>query len=124
LSAVQFLGRICDPEIAQALLPLLADPDSDVRQAVALALGTIGGPAAVEALVLALTDEERAVRQSAEMALGRIDPHWVCSEAAQRTAPQLEAALNDQRGWVRSAASQVLARLHGPSADAFGLQPT
>jgi HEAT repeat protein len=123
LSAVQFLGRIRDPEIAQALLPLLADSDNDVRQGVAQALGTIGEPAAIEALVLAMTDEERAVRHAAEMALARIDPNWICSEAAQRAAPQLEAALNDQRGWVRSAAAQVLAKLHAlnalPSAPAW-----
>jgi HEAT repeat protein len=116
---VQFLGRIRDPEIAQALLPLLADSDSDVRQAVAQALGTIGEPAAIEALVLSLTDEERAVRQAAELALGRIDANWVYAEAAQGAIPQLEASLNDQRGWVRSAAAQVLAKLHVPSA---GLQ--
>jgi hypothetical protein len=30
--------------------------------------------------------------------------------------PQLEASLNDQRGWVRSAAAQVLSKLHAPSA--------
>ena len=59
---MQFLGRIRDPQIAEALLPLLADPDSDVRRAVAQALGTMGEPAAIEALVLTLTDEERAVR--------------------------------------------------------------
>jgi HEAT repeat protein len=116
LSAVQFLGRIRDPEIAQALLPLLADADSDVRAAVAQALGTIGATAAVEALVLALTDEERAVRHAADLALGRIDEDWPCSEAAQRSIPRLEASLNDQRGWVRSAATQVLAKLHAPSS--------
>ena len=70
---------------------MLADSDSDVRQAVAQALGTIGEPASIEALVLALTDEERAVRQAAELALGRIDANWVYSEAAQRAMPQLEA---------------------------------
>jgi len=118
LSAVQFLGRIRDPDIAQALLPLLTDTDSDVRQAVAVALGTIGEPAAVGALVLALTDEERAVRQAAELALGRLHPNWVCSEAAQRAAPQLEAALNDPRGWVRSAAGQVLAKLQAQAGPA------
>ena len=93
---------------------MLSDADSDVRRAVAQALGVIAEVPAIEALVLALTDEERAVREAADLALGRIDPNWVCSEAAQRAAPQLEAALNDQRGWVRSAASQVLARLHAP----------
>jgi HEAT repeat protein len=41
----------------------------------------------------------------------------VYSEAAQRTIPQLEASLNDPRGWVRSAAAQLLAKLHVPSAD-------
>ena len=119
LSAVHFLGRIRDPEIAQSLLPLLADADSDVRAAVAQALGTIGEPAFVQALVLALTDEERAVRHAAELALGQINTDWPCSEAAQSAMPQLEASLNDQRGWVRSAAAQVLAKLHAPSA---GLQ--
>jgi HEAT repeat protein len=116
LSAVHFLGRIRDPEIAQALLPLLADADSDVRAAVAQALGTIGEPAFIQALVLALTDEERAVRHAAELALGQIDADWPCSETAQSAMPQLEASLNDQRGWVRSAAAQVLSKLHAPSA--------
>lgn len=115
LTAVQFLGRVRDPALAEALLPLLADPDSDVRQAVAQSLGTIGAPVAIEALVLALTDEERAVRQSAELALGRIDSHWAYSEAAQRASAQLETFLNDQRGWVRSAAATVLAKLQTPT---------
>jgi hypothetical protein len=74
-------------------------------------------PAAIEALVLLMTDEERAVRHAAELALGRIDVNWLCSEAAQRAIPQLEAAQNDQRGWVRSAAAQLLTRLHMSSAD-------
>ena len=100
-------------------MPLLSESDSDVRRAVAQALGTIGEPAAIEGLVLALTDEERAVREAAELALNRIDPNWVSSEAAQRAAPQLEASLSDPRGWVRSAAAQILAKLHVPSA---GLQ--
>jgi HEAT repeat protein len=79
----------------------------------------MGEPAAIEGLVLALTDEERAVRHAAEAALGRIDANWASSEAAQRASPQLEASLNDPRGWVRSAAAQVLAKLQIPSA---GLQ--
>ena len=81
-------------------------------------LGTIGAPAAIEALVLALTDEERAVRHAAELALGRIDSKWTYSEAAQHARAQLEASLNDQRGWVRSAATQVLAKLHAPVSEA------
>jgi HEAT repeat protein len=126
LSAVQFLGRIPHPDIAQALLPFLADSDSDVRQAVAQSLGSIGESAAIEKLVLTLTDEERAVRHAAELALGRIDPNWVCSEAAQRAAPHLEAALNDPRGWVRSAAAQVLTRLHSSNTgvQTVGFQST
>jgi HEAT repeat protein len=111
---VQFLGRIGDPELAESLLPLLTDADSDVRRAVAQALGTLGGPAAIEALVLALTDEERAVRQTAELALRRIDQNWMYSEPAQHASSRLEASLNDQRGWIRSAAAQVLAKLHAP----------
>ena len=114
LSAVQFLGRIRDPQIAEALLPLLADTDSDVRAAVAQALGTLGEPAAIEALVLAMMDEERAVRYAAEQALARIDPNWAHCEAAQHATARLQAALNDPRGWVRSAVGQVLAKLQAP----------
>ena len=95
---------------------LLADPDSDVRRAVAQVLGAVGEPAAIEGLVLALTDEERAVREAADISLRKIDPNWVCSEAAQRTTTQLEAALNDPRGWIRSAAGQVLAKLRAPAS--------
>ena len=62
----------------------------------------------VEALVLALTDEERAVRHAAEMALGLIDPGSGVFGSGATRGPAVEAALNDQRGWVRSAASQVL----------------
>jgi HEAT repeat protein len=79
----------------------------------------MGEPAAIEGLVLALTDEERAVRQTAEAALDRIDANWVASESARQATSQLEASLNDPRGWVRSAAAQVLARLNVTSA---GLQ--
>jgi HEAT repeat protein len=95
---------------------LLADPDSDVRRAVAQALGAIGEPPAIEGLVLALTDEERAVREAADIPLRQIDPDWMSSEAARRTTTQLEAALNDPRGWIRSAAGQILAKLRGPAS--------
>ena len=116
LTAVKFLGRIQDPALAVALLPLLTDLDSDVRQAVAVALGTMGEPVAIEALVLALTDEERAVRQAAGLALGQIDGNWAHSEAAQRASSRIEAKLNDQHAWVRSAAAQVVAKLHPAAA--------
>ena len=97
--------------MAEAILPLLADPDSDVRLAVARALGELGYPAAIESLVLALTDDESSVRQAAERSLEQIDVNWTQGDAAQRAGSQLEAALENRPDWVRAAAMQVLRKL-------------
>jgi HEAT repeat protein len=115
-TAVQFLGRIPDARIAEALIPMLKDSDNDVRQYAAKALGSIGNPKAIEALVMTLIDEEHSVRQAAEGALGQIDRHWTESELARRASSRLEASLEDRPAWVRSAVSQVLAKLRGSSA--------
>jgi HEAT repeat protein len=45
-----------------ALLPLLSDPDAEVRQAAAFALGLIGDRSASGALVTLLADPEPLVR--------------------------------------------------------------
>ena len=100
---------------------MLADSDNDVRQYAAKALGVIGSRNAIEALVMSLIDEERAVRQAAEAALGQIDVHWTESEAAQRASWRLAATLEDRSPWVRSAVTQVLAKLRGSSAGIAGL---
>jgi hypothetical protein len=66
---------------------------------------------AIEGLVVALVDEERAVRQASERALEQIDRDWPNSEAARRAGAQLEASFATRPAWVRSAISQVLAKL-------------
>jgi HEAT repeat protein len=114
LTAVKFLAKRRDPAAAEVLLPLLQDADNDVRLTVAQALGAVGNPVAIEALALALTDEERVVRDAAATALEQIDPNWASTDSAQRATAQLEASLQDQRAWVRSAAMQALARLRAP----------
>lgn len=116
ITAVQFLGKMRDPQAVEVLLPLLRDPDSDVRRASAVALGNLGDERAIEALVLVLIDEERTVRAAAENALEHIDDHWPCSKAAQQAAVRLEASLDDNCAWVRSAVRQVLAKLNIPEA--------
>jgi HEAT repeat protein len=118
MTAVLYARRISDPNVAVSLLPLLADTDSDVRLATAQSLGAFGNPVAIEALVVALTDEERAVRETAERALEQIDPNWIFSEYAHRAADRLTACLSDPRGWVRSAATQVVARLRAAGTGA------
>ena len=116
LATVQYLGRFRHPQITKALAMLLSDSDSDVRLAAAKNLGASNDKAAVEALVTALVDEERAIRQAAERALNQIDPDWTHSEAAHQAALRLQTSMDSRPAWVRSAISQVLARL-GVSAE-------
>jgi hypothetical protein len=65
----------------------------------------------MEGLVLALVDEERGIRQAAEGALDQINPCWPYCEASQRAASRLEASLEAAAPWVRSAISQLIAKL-------------
>ena len=110
------MSRLGDPQVAEALLPLLGDLDSDVRLAAAQALGTLRNTVAVEALVVALTDEERTIREAAATALGLIDPNWPILKEAWQASPRLELLLEDPRAWVSAAASQVLDKLRASRA--------
>ncbi len=73
LAAVQFLGRVRHPHIAEVLFPLLSDPDADVRQATTTAVGQMGNSSAIERLMLRLTDANQFVRQAAEKALEQLN---------------------------------------------------
>jgi HEAT repeat protein len=55
------------------LLPLLSDPDADVRQATATALGLIRHASAIEPLTRKLTDANQFVRQAVEKALEQLN---------------------------------------------------
>jgi HEAT repeat protein len=59
------------PETVTArLIPLLKDPQADIRRTAALSLGKIGDPQSVPALVSALSDPDDEVRQWSAWALG------------------------------------------------------
>lgn len=133
LTSVQALLRdVDDPgeSVIFALLPLLNDPDSDVREAViaglvhsgatavpglmdtlangdvnaregaARALGKIGGKTATDALIEALADESAWVRIPAAQGLGLI--------SAQKAVDPLIACLKDDDAGVRAAVKDAL----------------
>ncbi len=134
LAAVEELLKDASDDTAQrlifALLPLLNDPDSDVREAViaglvrggqaaihglvdtlehgdvnaregaARALGQIGGKIATDALIAALADDSAWVRIPAAQGLGAM--------SAQKAVDPLIACLEDEDAGVRSAAVEAL----------------
>lgn len=95
------LGRV--PGATDALLPLLRDPDIDVRREAARSLGRLGDPAAVPALLEALRDDNSFVRRWAGGALGEI------GDARARDA--LRAAAADPTVLVAQSAARALGRL-------------
>ncbi len=100
------IGAAMDP-----LIPLLRDPDPEVRAQAAKTLGDPPHPAAKDALVEALVDPSSRVRYHAAMSLGTIGDEEV--------APYLIAMLaeNDDRDrWLRHAGVVALARLQARSA--------
>jgi len=111
LVAVQFLGKIRNPQIAEVLMPRLSDPDVDIRQETASSLGVMGNPSAIEPLVLCLADEDRMVRRSALRSLEQIDAYWFQTAGAQNARPQLEAMIETSSEWVRSDIQEALGRL-------------
>jgi HEAT repeat protein len=121
LVAVRFLAKLNIPILfEQQMVPLLSDPDADVRRAVIKVLGSSRNPAFIGPLIMALVDEERPVRETAVVALDQINTKWALTEAAKQTAPALEKALENSHSWVRTAAAQVLGRIKGnQDADAW-----
>jgi len=94
----------------EALVPVLADREADVRAEAARALGELDDPRSVEALSRALrTDESAEVRKMAAWALGEIeDPAAV---------PALDYAIrNDVDIEVRRMAAWALGEIESPEA--------
>lgn len=56
----------------RTLIPVLEDPDPDIRESAAEQLGRLGEPLALAPLSLLLEDPEEAVKQAARQAIGRI----------------------------------------------------
>jgi HEAT repeat protein len=93
LVAVRFFARVPNHQVTHILLPLLADPVANVRQATATTIGFDGNSAAIEDLVVALMDEDIQVRRVAQESLERIDRNWWCSAGAVAARRRLQALL-------------------------------
>lgn len=95
------------PELVPRLIPLLDDPQPEVREAATAALAH-AGPAAAQAvpwLVLLLDDEEPLVRERAAQALGQI------AEPTPQIRDALTTATTDEDPLVAAAATTALANL-------------
>lgn len=96
------------------VLPLIQDPDTDVRTAAAGVLESIGVPAktATPLLIKALRDPEAAVRISASDALGRY------GAPASAALPALITALKDSDDTVRENAALAIGNMPAQAAGA------
>jgi HEAT repeat protein len=106
-SALGTLGKSAVPE----LLPLLRDPDPELRALTTEVLGGVGqSPEAVKGLGAALTDPDVNVQQQAALALARLGP------AAAAAVPQLvESLTGAQEAETQALAARALGDI-GPAA--------
>lgn len=106
LAAVQMIDG--EAHALDALLPLLSDPDSDVREAVGESLVHIGADArsGLEAALLEARNPDS--RTVAARALGQI--------GERKSVPALIQALNDVSSWVRIAAAESLGQIQDRQA--------
>jgi HEAT repeat protein len=133
------LGALQDPETAADLLPLLDDPDPNMRFVTVRALGQVRSPEAVPRLLPLLGDKRKELRFAAVEALGTIragaavqpltgvlsDPDRGLRRAAaeslgaiadlQAVTPLL-LALDDEHWSVRCAAATALGRIRSLKA--------
>lgn len=99
--AAYLLGLVRDPDSAALVLPLLDDPDADVRLVAARALGAIGEPSAASGVLHALRTHH-----------GQIGlPAWVAAEAllamGVQIAPALQIGLASEDPAVRNVCAVV-----------------
>lgn len=59
-------------QVTERLMPLLKDPQPDIRRSAALSLGKIADPTAIPPLIDALTDADEEVRKWSAWALGNM----------------------------------------------------
>lgn len=113
----QFGGCVESPEpnppelVAAQLVPLLQDPDPEIRRTVALSLGKIATPAAVEALRDGLKDPDEHVRRHCAWALGNLG-ETILTEAGLA----LVQALSDPSQAVKATAAEAIGKIGGTQA--------
>jgi HEAT repeat protein len=111
------LGRLGDRSALSTVLELAKDSDQEVRQNAVEALGRVGNESTLHSLVLAMIDEHMGVRQAAARAAMMLDPYWQRSPKLQTALPELQAAMRHGDSGVQVAATGLLRRLTGRSAD-------
>jgi len=104
------LGRK-DAAVLKPLLPLLADPDAEVRAQVAKVLGEGKSPELVTALLPLLKDSEPRVRFFTAQSLGQLGKADALPALVQYLRDN-----NDQDPMLRHAGALALARLNDPKA--------
>ncbi len=105
--AAMSLAAIGDPAV-EALIELLKNEDSVVREFSAGALGRIQSEKAVESLIDALLDQDRRVRSAAATALGKIQ--------SEKALQPLMSSLNDENSSVRYNAAEAVGRIGSEQA--------
>ncbi len=102
-SAIEALVQIGPPTV-EAILPLLATPDADVRKFAIDVLGDIRDRRPVPEIVARLSDDDENVRVAAAEALGKIkDPRAVVALTACLTSYE--------QGWLDYAAAEALGEI-------------
>lgn len=96
------------PGAIERLLPVLRDPEPEVRATAAELIGLLGDAGEAEQVAARLGDSSAAVRAQAARALGRLG-----SAAA---VDGLEAALSDRAHRVQTAAAEALGAISNPHA--------
>ena len=108
--AAYLLGLVRDRDSAALVLPLLGDPDADVRLVAARALGAIGEPSAASGVLLALRTHHEQIGL----------PAWVAVEAllamGVQIAPALQTGLASEDATVRNVCAMVAGYGTFPSA--------
>lgn len=106
-SVVEQPGLV-DSTAVPALLPLLNDPDPQVRELTVHCLDSAGGPAAAEGLLRALADPVETVGAAAVRGLAR---HYTAAEV-----PGIRTQLGTNRNeYVREQLALLLGRMEDPS---------
>jgi HEAT repeat protein len=77
-------GALGNPQLINDILPLLADPEPEVRYTACLALAATPGESALNAVVEVLLSGDEEIRQAAAEAISQIKPdgHKILEEAA------------------------------------------
>jgi quinoprotein glucose dehydrogenase len=108
LHAIWALGQIArkNPSAVKPLIPLLSDPDLEVRASTAKILGESKTTEASDALIDLLKDEQPRVQFFAAMALGKLG-----NTKAVQPLFELLARSNDKDAYIRHSCVLALARL-------------